>query len=127
MKKTFLVPIFLMLAQQAYAIERIFLTQGDVLPAYQVFVVDASGLPVDLTGCTITATMRMDGNTINAFANSPALVSSPPTSGAFSFFWNSTQTATSGAYTIQFTVNSPGGVYTLPSGTLAPVKIVPKY
>ena len=127
MKKILAAVLLIAICSQAQALERLRLKQGDTLPTYRVPIVDALGMPVDLTGCTITASMRLDGNTINAFSNAPALIVSPPTAGVFVFYWNTSQTARAGTYTIQFTVAGPGGTFTIPTGTMAPVTIEKKY
>jgi hypothetical protein len=126
MKKIITALLLLTLCSQAHAIDRLNIKQGATLPIYRVTVVDTSGATVDLTGCTVTATMRQDGNTTNAFSNVPAVVS-VPTAGYFDFYWNTSQTAKVGTYTIQFTIAGPAGTYGLPTGTLAPITIEPSY
>jgi hypothetical protein len=127
MRKILAAILLIVLCSQAQALERIRLKQGNTLPTYRVPIVDALGMPVDLTGCTVTASMKMDGNTVNAFTDEPAVIVAPPTAGVFVFYWSTSQTARAGTYTIQFTVASPGGTFTIPTGTMAPVTIEKKY
>ena len=119
--------LILAVCSQAGAIERLNIKQGNTLPIYRVTVVNWLGIPVDITGCTVTASMRQDGNTVNAFTDALAVIASPPTSGTFDFYFNASQTARAGTYTIQFTVVGPGGTFTIPTGTMAPVTIEKKY
>jgi hypothetical protein len=119
--------LILAICSQASAIDRLKIKQGSTLPSYRVPVVDSFGAAVDLTGCTVTASMRADGNSVNAFTDALAVIAAPPTAGVFIFYWSTSQTAKAGTYTIQFTVRGPRGTFTIPTGTLAPVTIERRY
>jgi hypothetical protein len=126
MKKIIALILLLSACSQAQAIDRKVMKQGDTLPPYYVTITDSSGVAVDLTGCTVTASMRADGNTLNAFTDAPAIIGIP-TAGFFTFYFDATKTAKAGTYTIQFRITGPSGTFTIPTGTMAPVVIEEKY
>ena len=106
--------------------DTLFLRQGDTLPIIKESLVALSGAPIDLTGCTVTATMRAAGNTVNSFSDWPCVISAPA-AGSFEFYWAETLTATSGLYFIQFTVITPTGRQTIPSSSNQAVQINERY
>ena len=125
MKKIFAIALALLIPAAAAA-DTLYLRQGDTLPIIKETLVSSSGAAVDLTGCTVTATMRAAGSTTNAFADWQAVISAPA-AGSFEFYWATTLTASTGLYFIQFTVATPTGRYTLPSSSNQAVSIGEKY
>ncbi len=80
--------------------------KGDTLPALTDTLL-VGGLPVDLTGATVSLVMtHMQGlETVEAEALTPA----PTTSGVVLYDWEDGDTATSGMYRVEWRVEFPGG------------------
>lgn len=101
------------------------LKKGDLLPAYPMDVSDTNGI-VDLTGCTVTATMENAAGT-NIFTDVTATVTDAA-NGQVEYRWVASDTNTVGAFYIEFKVTTPGGKpYTVPAAFKAKVNINERY
>lgn len=85
--------------------------QGDSVPILQC-TLSAGGVAQDLTGATVTFSMRLSGYTgvaPGSVLNQPATVLSPATNGVVTFAFTSAQTALPGTYEGEFHVTFASG------------------
>lgn len=81
--------------------------QGDLLPKIQATLRDADGVPLDLTGCTVTFRMREKGLTSGEtlkIADADADIVGDPTEGTVEYAWQLGDTDTPGYYAGEWVV-----------------------
>jgi len=82
--------------------------QGSVRPAQSITWTDADGTPIDLTGATITGTMRKIGDDTTR-AITGALTVTDGAAGRFTWQYDAADVATAGSYEAQFTATYDTG------------------
>lgn len=82
--------------------------RGDTFPVLSQTIRDATGSAVDLTGATVTFTMRAT-SAIAPTVNATATVVAPATAGQVTYTWTATDSATPGTYMAEFHVVLSGG------------------
>jgi len=112
-------------ATWAASIDTLYLKAGDVAPPYKVLVIDENGT-MDLTGTTITATMRSLETGTNRFEGITC-TSTDLLNGRFEYRWADSDTTSTGAYSMQFHIQHADGQFTIPTGTDAEVVIEERY
>ena len=92
-----------------------FIKQNDTTPALSVFLQDARGRPINLTGATIVFHMRLESDlSVKISGGSVTTVSA--TQGNVSYTFSASDTDTSGNYQAEFQVTFSGGaVETFPN------------
>lgn len=106
--------------------ETLYLVQGDTRPAYPAVLRDTQGV-VDLTGCTVTATVENATNGDDIVTDQPAIVTYAAR-GECEYRWASSDTNTVGAFQIQFKVlDADGNTSTYPASYDAGIVIRERY
>lgn len=100
--------------------------QNDLWPAIRAILRDSDGNAIDLTGSTVTFTMRVYGSaTPPVISAAAATVLSPATAGRVEYQWAGADTATLGMYQAEFGLDIGGKVGTAPNATHLLVRINP--
>lgn len=123
MKKYIGVFLFLLISNISFAdAEKLFMKTGDTYPSYKIQLYDSNGA-IDLTGATVSFSMKNSVNGTNKISNVSATITSP-TTGDVTYYWAVTDTATAGLYNIEFKVTlASGGIFKVPTNSKAQVNI----
>jgi hypothetical protein len=89
--------------------------RNDTVPAFVWIITDADGAPLDLTGATVSLTMRaLTSNTPVTLTGTPSVTD--PTNGVVQFAWSTADTSTAGLFQCEWHITlSGGGTYTYPN------------
>jgi hypothetical protein len=99
------------------------IAQNDTLPALTATLLSAGSL-INLTGVTVTFSMStVLGRQV--ITDRPCTVSSAPTSGVVTLFWQTGDTTLPGSYLGQFIITSSQGVQHVPNGGYIEILIRP--
>lgn len=115
---------FLSTTAPALAVNDVYLAKGDNLPYYYGQILTASGVPVNLTSCAVTAYMVDAATMIPKVSAGEAGVITNTANGMFEYRWSTVDTATVGTYYITFTVSNGGQKYSVPTTSRAKVVVV---
>lgn len=111
----FLLILFIgLLAGAASGTDVLYLKVGDLQPYYYAQILDSSENPVDLTGASVSFTMKDVSGTIKV--NLQAATVTDAVNGKVEYRWQSGDTDTAGRYLVEFKVVPQGaGPYRVPT------------
>ena len=79
-----------------------YIKQGALTPAIP-FAFTQGGIPINLTGATVTFKMRLETGTVLVI-NAPATIDTPNTLGTGHYAWQFGDTATAGRYLVEWLI-----------------------
>jgi len=89
--------------------------QNDTSPPLTAQLTNANG-PQDLTGATVTMSMRLQGSSANKISDAACSIVGNPTLGNVQYNWQAGDTNTAGVFAVEFRVTfSNGTIATFPS------------
>lgn len=104
-------------------IKKLMLKQHDLAPPYYGKAVNSAGLPVDLSGATVLATMKPKVGGSAIFTRQACTITNAAT-GLFLYQWQAGNTDTVGEFVIEFEfAPAASGKFTLPADRIAEVEI----
>jgi len=106
-------------------IKELYLKKDDFQPYYPVKITDSEGAAENLSGASINVIIT-DLSSNTEIANR-ALTGSEVAnlaSGEFECRWQGTETATAGAYKIEFKISGVGGDFTMPPPNMGLAKVI---
>lgn len=103
----------------------LFIRQNDTVPPLLTVINDQNGNPLNLSGASVTFTMRSEQSTNPVKLLGSASITNAST-GSVQFSWNTADTATPGLYAAEWHVTqSGGGTYTYPNNGYLSISVEP--
>ena len=97
--------------------------QGDTQDPLRATIYQEDGVtPVDLTGATVTFSMKTDLGA-ELVAAGVAVVENPPTAGVVRYDWQTGDTDVAGEHVARFKVTVPAGVFSAPNESYITVHV----